>query len=394
MACIGAARRSPPLRGRCTQQDGGSCRGPVSRLRFLLCLLSLLASPASARSRLDTRFQSWLSQSLWPEAKATGVSKPSFDAAFDGIRPNAELPVLVLPGQKPSRRPSARPIELSGKYFAEKTIGAVTKGGRARAGSLSKTLAGVEEASPACRQASCSPSGAANPGSAPAQNPPMTLSKFSARRLRCPPARTCFARTSSPACRWWRRASCRAPVRSSWAGALGQPQFLPTSFLKHATDGDGDGRADIWNSQADTVASIANYLVDYGFARRPRLGLEVNRPQDVSCALEGPDQGKPIADWAAMGVAGSMANPFRRRLRQGRLSLDASRAAWTCLRGDAEFLCAEGMPTKLSLYALFMGRGADRVGRGRQALYRPLGRGGRLAADVAALQKALEARRL
>ena len=46
-------------------------------------------------------------------------------------------------------------------------------------------------------------------------------------------------------------------MKSSWAGALGQPQFMPTNFLSYATDGDGDGHADIWRSEADTIASIA-----------------------------------------------------------------------------------------------------------------------------------------
>ena len=93
----------------------------------------------------------------------------------------------------------------------------------------------------------------------------------------------------------------RGQMKSSWAGALGQPQFLPTSFLKHAVDFDGDGRRDIWNSDADALASIANYLVDYGWVRGRDWGFEVTVPDSVSCALEGPDQGKPISEWAGDG---------------------------------------------------------------------------------------------
>ena len=59
----------------------------------------------------------------------------------------------------------------------------------------------------------------------------------------------------------------RDSMKSSWAGALGQPQFLPTSFLKHAVDFDGDGHPDIWNETPDVLASIANYLVDYGWVK-------------------------------------------------------------------------------------------------------------------------------
>ena len=81
-------------------------------------------------------------------------------------------------------------------------------------------------------------------------------------------------------------------MKSSWAGALGQPQFLPTSFLKHAVDFDGDGRADIWNSRADTLASIANYLVDYGWVKGRDWGFEVTVPDErlLRAGRAGPGQ--------------------------------------------------------------------------------------------------------
>ncbi len=70
----------------------------------------------------------------------------------------------------------------------------------------------------------------------------------------------------------------RAQLRGSWAGAMGQPQFLPSSFLAHATDGSGDGRADIWTSRADVAASIAAYLRDAGWVRGQPWGLRVTVP--------------------------------------------------------------------------------------------------------------------
>src|SRR3546814_6474363 len=59
---------------------------------------------------------------------------------------------------------------------------------------------------------------------------------------------------------------------------MGNPQFLPSSYLKTAADGDGDSRADIWNSEADSLASIANYLVKAGWKRGEPWGLEVGVP--------------------------------------------------------------------------------------------------------------------
>ena len=375
----------------------GRTEGGRSRFRAfasLLAALFLLASPASAQSRLDTQFQSWLSQDLWPEAKAAGVSKPTFDAAFDGIRPNTKLPDLVLPGQKPTTPKTQHQAEFNspGKYFAEKTIGAVTKGGRARAGSLSKTLAGVEKRTGV-------PSGIVlaiwgRESGFGAAKMPYDAFEVLGTKAWLSTRKDMFRTELIAGLQMVEKGLVpRAAMRSSWAGALGQPQFLPTSFLKHATDGDGDGRADIWNSQADTVASIANYLVDYGWQKGRGWGFEVSVPQDVSCALEGPDQGKPIADWAAMGIARVNGKPFPKSElgKEGYLLMPAGRHGPAFVVTPNFYVLKEY--NESDLYALFIGHGADRIAGGDKrftghwdavdGLYR---------SDVAALQKALEAK--
>ena len=90
-------------------------------------------------------------------------------------------------------------------------------------------------------------------------------------------------------------------MKSSWAGAMGQPQFLPSSYLDFAVDFDGDGRANIWTSVPDTLASIANYLAKHGWQRGRDWGFEVRIPDIVSCAQEGPDRAQPIRKWVAKG---------------------------------------------------------------------------------------------
>lgn len=73
-------------------------------------------------------------------------------------------------------------------------------------------------------------------------------------------------------------------LRGSWAGAMGQPQFMPSSYLDYAVDFDGDGRRDIWSSHADIFASIANYLRSYGWVEGWRWGRDVTVPP---AALQG-----------------------------------------------------------------------------------------------------------
>ena len=85
-----------------------------------------------------------------------------------------------------------------------------------------------------------------------------------------------------------------ADMRSSWAGAMGLTQFLPSDYLKYAVDFDGDGRADIWNSVPDALASAAKQLVDKGWQRGLRWAYEVHRAGQ--CRLHDRRSGKHAAD--------------------------------------------------------------------------------------------------
>lgn len=109
----------------------------------------------------------------------------------------------------------------------------------------------------------------------------------------------------------------RSAMFGSWAGAMGNPQFLPSSYLKSAADGDGDGRADIWRNEADTLASIGNYLAKAGWKRGEPWGLEVSVPADFdrlsivntavaeSCPRVHARHSRwmTIAEWKARGLA-------------------------------------------------------------------------------------------
>jgi membrane-bound lytic murein transglycosylase B len=94
-------------------------------------------------------------------------------------------------------------------------------------------------------------------------------------------------------------------MTGSWAGAMGHTQFMPSTYLAHAADFDGDGRRDIWNpaTPADALASAANYLRASGWtAGRPAL-IEVRLPPGFDHALATPAERKSLAEWLALGVA-------------------------------------------------------------------------------------------
>ncbi|TVS12973.1 MAG: lytic murein transglycosylase [Wenzhouxiangella sp.] len=88
----------------------------------------------------------------------------------------------------------------------------------------------------------------------------------------------------------------------SWAGAMGQTQFMPSAYYAHAVDGDGDGRIDLWGSPADALASGANLLHSLGWNRGQRWGREVSLPAEFAFEKSGFEQPRALAEWAELGV--------------------------------------------------------------------------------------------
>ncbi|WP_321835745.1 lytic murein transglycosylase [Pseudomonas kulmbachensis] len=88
----------------------------------------------------------------------------------------------------------------------------------------------------------------------------------------------------------------------SWAGAMGQTQFIPTTYETHAVDFDGDGRRDIWNSSADALASTAHYLQSSGWKQGQPWGFEVTLPAGFDYALADGAVKKSVSEWQKLGV--------------------------------------------------------------------------------------------
>jgi membrane-bound lytic murein transglycosylase B len=90
----------------------------------------------------------------------------------------------------------------------------------------------------------------------------------------------------------------------SWAGAMGQSQFMPTSFLVYAYDFDNDGKKDIWTNKADVFASIANYLKSEGWNKELTWGRQVKIPENFNTELSGLEKHKmqSLTEWQVLGV--------------------------------------------------------------------------------------------
>lgn len=144
----------------------------------------------------------------------------------------------------------------------------------------------------------------------------------------------------------------------SWAGAMGQTQFIPTTFADYAVDQDGDGRRDLWTGMADVFGSTANYLAASGWQPGLPWGVEVRLPADFDYGVTELSERKPVAEWRALGVvpAGGALPPDQ---------VEASVIAPAGHRGPA-FLVTENFRTIMDYnnatsYALAVAHLADRL---------------------------------
>ena len=112
-----------------------------------------------------------------------------------------------------------------------------------------------------------------------------------------------------------------ARMTGGYAGAMGQPQFMPSSYLSYAVDFDGDGRRDIWDSVPDVLGSIANYLARSGWRAGEPWGQPVSVPANFNPALAGRDNRRSLAEWMRLGVQRTDGRPFGRADAMGGLVL-------------------------------------------------------------------------
>jgi membrane-bound lytic murein transglycosylase B len=152
-------------------------------------------------------------------------------------------------------------------------------------------------------------------------------------------------------------------MTGSWAGAMGQCQFMPSTFYGYAKDGDGDGRIDIWNSVADVMTSAANYLSQNGWQGDERWGREVILPENFDFTQSGTTVRKTVTEWNRLGVKRVDGSPLGNADMQGSIVLPAGAS------GPA-FLAYQNYRTTMvwnrsTFYAISVGHLADRfVGGG------------------------------
>jgi len=363
-------------------------------MRVMMALVLLvLAAPAVAldKAAIEQKYQTWLQKTVWPAARRKGVSRGTFDTAFKGVTLNWDLPDLVPPGAAPSapKRNWQAEFGSPGRYFNANTVTNTTAIGKRMAERHAKALAAAEKATGVPGRIILAIWGRES-GFGNAKIPYDTFEVLGTKGFMS--TRAEYFTAELIAALQIAEAGHVDTLRSSWAGALGQPQFMPSNFLKYARDGNGDGKADIWGSETDTIFSIAHYLAEHGWISGRDWGFEVLVPDDVSCALEGPDQARAIQDWAALGITRVSGRPFpeHERGQPGSLLMPAGR------NGPAFIVTPNFYVLKAynfsDLYALFVGHVGDRIQYNMSDFNGRWGKvGGLNRGEVAAMQRALEA---
>jgi lytic murein transglycosylase len=350
-----------------------------SVFHIMVCLLAqcVLVPGASAqsgkaayRAAVELRFGEWL-EGLRADAQAKGISAETFTSAMKGVKLDWKLPDLAPPdlgegqpvrprAEKKDRQKQQAEFDRPARYFPKKGLIYVTKLGRDNHAKWKDTLKEIEKQYGVESQVVLAIWGRETAyGKA-------KLPYYAVRAL----ATQAFMGRRQEQFREELLLAfgilqeghiTRERMRSSWAGAMGHTQFLPSDFRKYAVDFNGDGRRDIWGTIPDALASTANFLAKNGWQKGKAWGYEVRLPDGFDCTLEGITNSQPIKAWLDLGIT----RTFDRKFLPDRLTEMVHLMAPAGNLGPA-FLVLDNFEVfrsynKADLYALYVGHVADRI---------------------------------
>jgi lytic murein transglycosylase len=352
---------------------------------LLAMTLILTASPSHAA---DAGFDRFIA-SLWPEAEAAGVSRAVFERETRGLTPDYKLPDLLLPGRPSTGAPAqAEFVQVPADYLKEASLARLTAEGRRLMAQHAATLKAIEQRF-----------GVPGPVVLAIWGRETDYGRYALPYdgLRVLATQAYVGRRKDQyrgefiaALQLIQNGDVtRKDLRTSWGGATGLTQFLPSELAKHGVDFDGDGRVDIWRSVPDALASAARQLHNKGWQPGLRWAYEVNAPAGADCTQGVPEVTKPISAWMREGF-----QPVRRqRFTTAEQAQDASLLQPEGIYGPAFLTTKNYFVIKeynfSDLYVLFVGQLADRIAGGG-AFATPWTATTQLrSADVEAMQKNL-----
>jgi membrane-bound lytic murein transglycosylase B len=283
----------------------------------LPALTGSVAIQAQTAAAVPAGFREYL-ETVRVKAANEGVTAATLNRVIPGLRYNAR--VVALDRQQPEGDPNA-PVPLFAPYKAKHVDASRISRGRTKYAELRPTVKRIEAQTGVPEEVMLAIYGhETNYGTVTGNfNAPEALASlaFEGRR------RPLFEGELIAVMKMIDKGVPQYAITGSWAGALGKPQFLPSVYLKLARDGDGDGYADIWNSEVDAMTSIANYLLNAGWRRDEPWGFAVNTPANLNRASIKSTVVAPrcprvfarhskwmrLSEWRALGIAPQRAWP-------------------------------------------------------------------------------------
>jgi lytic murein transglycosylase len=358
-----------------------------TKILAVAILLQAMATPFAVAAP-DAAFTQFIA-SLWPEAQAAGVSRATFDAETRGLEPDYKLPDLILPGRPATGAPSqAEFVQVPADYVKEAIIAGLASEGQRLMAKYRDALSGIEKRFGVPASVVLAIWGRETDYGR--YTLPYDAVRVMATQAYVGRRKDQYRNEFILALKILGDGNVvRKDMRSSWAGATGLTQFLPSEFYKHGVDFDGDGRTDIWKSVPDALASAAQQLVNKGWQPGLRWAYEVRAPAGVDCTMGVPEVTKPIGEWLGAGFV---------PVRGGKLSAEEQAQPASLLQPEGIYGPAF-LTTKnyfvikeynfSDLYVLFVGHLSDRM-LSPQPFATPWSASTQLrTADVEAMQKGL-----
>jgi len=358
---------------------------PLLKAMWIAAILSLtLVVPATAA---DPAFTQWLG-TLWPQAQGMGISRATFDLATRGLEPDLTLPDLDVPGRGGAAPSQAEFVQTPADYIRESSIARLAENARKLSAEHRVTLAAIEKQFGVPGNVLLAIWGRETDFGRERQ--PKNAVRVLATQAYYGKRKDFFRQEFLLALKMIEDGEVKlADMGSSWGGAMGLTQFLPSEFYKYGVDFDGDGRRDIWHSVPDALASAAKQLLDKGWQRGLRWAYEVHAPNDVDCTRAVPEITQPVGEWLKRGYA----TAYGRKPSAAELAAPASLLLPEGTYGPAFLTLKNYYVIKeynfSDLYVLFVGHLSERISDPRP-FETPWSKGAQLkTAEVETMQKTL-----
>ena len=233
------------------------------RRALIAAVIAVTCGWSSARAT-DAAFTQFIA-SLWPEAQAEGVSRATFERETHGLEPDYKLPDLLLPGRPATGAPSqAEFVQVPADYVREASIARLAGEGQRLLQKYRPALTEIEKKSGVPATMMLAIWGRETDYGR--YTLPYDLVRVLATQAYVGRRKDQYRTELILALKLLGEGVVtRKDMRSSWAGATGLTQFLPSEYYKHGVDFDGDGRIDLVNNPADVIGSVANYFKAFGW---------------------------------------------------------------------------------------------------------------------------------